>query len=198
MKFLCEVISDKEARTLDGDTACAIALRFERFEVASYLITTFADQVDINTKGQSSLTPLARAAFDGRISTFNFIKEHGGDIRAKNLNDESVFLIACKRKQFEVMNILLQIDPSFVDDVDSCGHTGLMFAAMMSNLQLVQFLLHYNANIHLVDARQYNALMFAAQCQHGAVIVSTLCQAGIDINAVERNNNTALVSLRKN
>ncbi|CAB3374665.1 Hypothetical predicted protein [Cloeon dipterum] len=88
------------------------------------------------------------------------VEESGINLNALNLNGESAFLIACKRKNWKVVNIMLTKDVA-VNANDPEGKTTLHYAAESGKLEIVQTLLERGAELNSKDSSGLNVLHFA-------------------------------------
>jgi ankyrin repeat protein len=82
----------------------------------------------------------------------------------KNINKQSVFMMACCRS-LEMTKLILN-HPKFsgIDDKNLCGYTGLMIACIKEQTQIVKLILK-KSNINKTDINGISCFMFA--CQSG-------------------------------
>ncbi|XP_065349814.1 uncharacterized protein LOC135945834 [Cloeon dipterum] len=82
------------------------------------------------------------------------------NLNALNSNGESAFLIACKRKNWNVVDLMLTKDVA-VNAKDPEGKTALHYAAGSGKLEIVKTLLERGAELNLKDSSGFNVLHFA-------------------------------------
>ena len=193
LKLLLDKGADKEAVNKHKETPLATAFKFSLFESIELLISSGCN---INFRSANDNTQGTRCAFDGRIPLLRVFVSHGGDLTLRNLNDESPLLVACKSSRLDAIHYLLTETGVSVNEVDQNKRTALHFACMIGKKDVFDALVDkYKADIHLTDIWGYNAMFFAARLQKGSIgleMAKVLLERGIEVNAVDKNYNTAL------
>ena len=101
----------------------------------------------------------------------------------------SALLKAAQHGQLEKVQLIIETDPSLVNQTDSLGQTAILFAARKGYINIVQHLIKIGANLHGATTLKgspldgYNALDWAIAGKHDAV-VKLLIQAGAITNAL--------------
>lgn len=180
------------------ETALSIALKFEYYDICSYLVDR---QADINVRGVNGNTPLIRTAFDGRTRTAEFIISNGGDVNMANFNGETALMIACRHDHMGVAKLLLD-NGANINATDQTGRTALMLCCMVGKHAMVQLLLERGADIHLSCLWGYTALTYACTrsitLSEDAILahigtIELLLEKGALVDAMDKNYNTPLM-----
>ena len=207
-----------EARNSASETALAIALKFEYYAIAEFLLG--ATTAEINSPGTHGNTALIRSAFDGRVKTTQYCLERGANVNAVNCNGETALMVAVRHGHHEIVDLLLQHGAN-VDVQDAAGRTALMVACCCGRPDYAKMLLDkpaqapdpnivdswgYSALTHLCVRRQNaDGLQGAADLQltdperlgatwHGLVgVIDLLLERGAWIDAMDKNFCTPLM-----
>jgi ankyrin repeat protein len=181
------------------ETALSIALKFEYYPLCSYLVER---EADINVLGVNGNTPLIRTAFDGRLTTAQFILNNKGNVNMTNLNGESALMIACRHGHMNVAALFIKSGAD-INLADNSGRTALMICSMVGKHDMLQFLVENGADVNLADSWGYSALMYACvrstagmseeSMSNHLASIELLLQAGAHIDAMDKNFNTSLM-----
>ena len=108
--------------------------------------------------------------------------------------DEVTQFLAWARGQGPVVDLAKFMESGLgVDDGDPQGRTALMYAALMGDLERVQALLDFGADVNATTTDQRTPLMHAAQTVRGSAdVVRLLLDAGSDVNARDQFGRSAL------
>ncbi|KAL2834829.1 ankyrin repeat-containing domain protein [Aspergillus pseudoustus] len=105
----------------------------------------------------------------------------------------SPFFLACVWNFVEIINVAVEQTPEIVHALGKNGRPGLHIAAYYSNDQIVRRLLGAGADVNGVDPSSHQTPLFvAADGGHISTIRELLTRENIDVNAMNRNMQTAL------
>ncbi|KAG4087429.1 ankyrin repeat-containing domain protein [Neocallimastix lanati (nom. inval.)] len=147
--------------------------------------------IDLNEK-QYNRTALSLAAFNGFENVAKFLVN-----KVENISDKNNFyrlsplFIALRRKNFNIIPILLETNKIYIDDLDNNGNTALVYAVKYGNIELVKTMVKYGANIN-VKSNNGKPILIIAVKNNNIEIVRYLIKCGIDLNNVDNNGDSAL------
>ncbi|MCR5085422.1 MAG: ankyrin repeat domain-containing protein, partial [Succinivibrionaceae bacterium] len=143
--------------------------------------------------------PLLFMTIEGAdLETARLIKEHQGDINAKNRRGDTIMTTLADKEEINLdyAKGLMELGAD-VNATDKNGRTPLMNAVRQDHPVegFVAELIKAGANANAADKNQRTALMHAVSGPDApsAAIVSALLAAGADPNAVDKNQRTALM-----
>lgn len=142
--------------------------------------------------GESSQTPLAKAAWDGATEIARLLVERGADVNARDGDSTTALHQAGSNGHLEIVRLLLgaKADPNVVNKY---GQTVLSNAAAASNPGLVELLMRGGAKAE-VDGMVLTPLMFAAFAGDEGLI-RLLVRQGANVNyALQDSGQSALLS----
>lgn len=100
------------------------------------------------------------------------------------------FLRAARAKSVSVCAQMLEQNPKLVDCIEAGGFSALHFAAFNGDLQLIEVLLQYKANVEIVNYDGNTPMMMAAKVKQLAAIMK-LAEAGASVNFATSTGCTA-------
>jgi ankyrin repeat protein len=123
-----------------------------------------------DTLDQEGRTPLIYAAFNGNTEIMSTLIRNGADVnKADNYGRTPLMMAASGPYPLAVKMLLDQkADPNLVDKEEH--FTALMYAAAEGQLEVVKILLSYKADPNLKDIDGDDALTFARNNGHKAVV----------------------------
>ena len=153
---------------------------------------------DLNTVDEFGNTALHRAAEHGSVQRIHELLRVGADTEVRDKDGATPLLIASRNEENEAVDRLLEGGAN-VHARDAKGNTALHFAADTHNADLTALLLESGAdpNSHN-DIRQtplHSTTDYASQVGRSSSAIETmdlLLHSGADINAQDRDGNTAL------
>lgn len=134
--------------------------------------------------------------------------ELGCDINAKTNNGDQAIHYACQYGFYELVELLLTLDPNLLDITDNLRQTPTIWAAANGHTQIVRYLASLGADIHQTTLQpnepcnKFNALHWATKNRHidtvSALIqlgaeTDTLSHAGAAIHIACSNGHTNIV-----
>lgn len=181
------------------ETALSIALKFEYYDICTFLVSRLAD---INVVGKNGNTPLLRTAFDGHEKTATFLLQNGGDVNWKNMNGETALMVASRHGYGNLVKLFLDSGAD-VDAVDDSKRNALMMVCMVGKYDIIDLLVERGIDVNSVDLWGYSALMYLCnrptanfsepQMQQHITAIEMLVGRGAFIDSMDRNFNTALM-----
>lgn len=134
-------------------------------------------------------TPLILASYLGYTDIVNALIEKDVDIKAKDDVDGCMAIhLAAANGKNEVIEILLDVDASNINDVDNKGNTPLHWASMKDRPDTVSLLIENGADIEAKDVDNWTALHYAAAFA-SLQTVEALVDNGADKNSLTKDGN---------
>lgn len=199
---------------LKGKTALMYASEKGNYDVVKELIKCNAD---INFKTLSSnKTALMFACMKGFINIIDILLENNADINVLQacapigsvssikdpmmyafnkilINNKSALSIACRYQHFDAVKHLLQTNKITVLEEKEGGYdsTPLLIACYEGDLNIVNLLVNYGANVHARNDTGSTCLYLACYSGHFD-IAKRMIECGVDINATNKHIGTPL------
>ncbi|OAA65142.1 Ankyrin repeat-containing domain protein [Akanthomyces lecanii RCEF 1005] len=149
-----------KARFAEDDTALAKAARAGKIEVCRLLLEKGSD---INYRNRKGRTPLHIATFEDNQALVEFLLQRGAKVDlTEDRYSRTPLLMAAHRGNISLVR-LLHTKGGDINHADRDGQTALHRAALITDLELAQYLLKHNADVHKQDSRGNIALGLAAQ-----------------------------------
>lgn len=189
-------IEAKSTKGLDGVTkelnALMLACQHGHTDAVKMLLEKGAN-IDAESRSQS--TPLILAALHGHIAVVQVLLDKGA-LAAINANDKSeqtALMAAALNGHADIVKLLLEKGAN-IEAENKYGWNALMLAAKCGHIETVKELLQLASKAFIDRAKPdgFTALMLAALNGNTAV-VELLLNHGADLDAVDRNSNTALM-----
>lgn len=117
-------------------------------QLLDFLLANGFDVADIDAPAEHGLTPLMRAALQGRLETVEELLQLGAKVETRNHDGNNALWLACVSGNPRVVRRLhtARID---LDNQNETGATVLMYAASSGKPEMVQLLLELGANAAL-------------------------------------------------
>lgn len=182
IELLIKYGADTELKDKNGRTAISWAAGYGNIKALQALI---AAQADINTLDNDHQTPLMWAATMGKNQAFELLLQAGADINIVDKNGSSVFMRVNK------INLSLPKDIALNTQLISYGMSPLDWAAIYNNISLIRALIKNGMSPNTTNQNRTTPLMRAAGLGNNQAI-KILLEKGADIQAKDKNGNTAL------
>ncbi|GME51663.1 hypothetical protein M1813_007436 [Neofusicoccum parvum] len=187
LKELCKNPRNLVMLDQDGYPPVCVAARFGLDNGLKTMLAAGASLTCSNREGED---PLILATDHQRRDTVATLLEHGAFVNVRGgVDDASALHYAVDRGDEDILRLLLEnhADPNLLDSYDD---SPLMCASRNGNIEAVELLLQYNADVN--EAAQATPLMMAAEYGH-ADICKKLLQSGAYINTAQQpDGETAL------
>jgi ankyrin repeat protein len=123
-----------------------------------------------DTLDQDGRTPLLYAAFNGNTEIMGVLIRNGADVNIADNYGRTALMMASSGPYPLAVKMLLdqKADPNMIDKEEH--FTALMYAAAEGQSEVVKILLSYKADPHLKDIDGDDALTFARNNGHKAVV----------------------------
>ncbi|KAH9254897.1 hypothetical protein BASA81_007147 [Batrachochytrium salamandrivorans] len=145
----------------------------------------------LDTAGNEFLILLAKK--QAPVKMVEFLIRHGADVNEENQFGDSPLTIAIwYGAGLAFLECLLRAGAE-VNHQNHNGNSPLTLAAETNNLEVVDLLLKFEANVHLENLGQDTALTLAIWKRAGLGLVEKLIQAGANVKHQSKNGNTPLV-----
>jgi ankyrin repeat protein len=183
------------AQDKDGKTALMWAVIKERLDIVDELLTKGAKS-GINLQDKSGHSALILSCLDGNINIIKLLLKNGADVNAQDnhKNTALIMAISSDKKDIKIIKLILTYTkPEFIDIRVVGKNTALILAVLNTrNLDIVNTILDYGANVNLQNNVGYSALESAAHA--GDIdIVKTLINHGADVNTKDVREDTPLI-----
>lgn len=120
---------------------------------------------DVNVQGANGLTPLMRAAGQGRPDIVEILLQAGANIDAKDIEGKTSLMgVAMSNVEPDVAKVLIRHGAK-LDERANSGDTALIFAAKFGHEQVAREIINAGAKLHEKDSNGRTALVIAASCQ---------------------------------
>ena len=136
----------------------AFAMLLCLLSVSLVLGRAAAKSADVNAKDRLGMTPMMRAARDGRLDDVkDFVEEQGADVDARDKYDETAMMLAARAGQLEVVRYLVE-QGADVNAKSKHGFTAMMYAARHGQLEVVKYLTEQGADVNAKSIHGFTAI----------------------------------------
>ncbi|XP_067653690.1 uncharacterized protein [Haliotis asinina] len=179
VEFLVGRGADVSLVDSDGDNFLHWACRGGDLETVKLILSM--NVVDINSRGQYSMTPVMMAARYGHGDVLKFLVDRGADVSLVDKWGNNFLHWACYRGDLET--VILSMNVVDINSRGDYSKTPVMEAAREGHRDVVEFLVGRGADVSLVDRRGDNFLHYA--CIGGDLETVKLI---LDLNLVDIND----------
>jgi Ankyrin repeats (3 copies)/Ankyrin repeats (many copies) len=161
-------------------------------DLVEHLITKHPQ--DVNADGGRYVRPLVAALAGEHFQTADFLRHNGADLDVQGNFGRNPLHAAAYSGNFEVVRILIEYDPAYINARDEDGETPLFWASGGHNFKdgsVVQLLLEHGADINAQSQIGWTPLHVASF--NGVLeVVRLLLEHGADVEAKDYSGKTAL------
>lgn len=130
-------------------------------ELAAFLAEWQYPTGDLEARGQHGLTPLMRAALQGRREIVRELLALGADVRARNDDGNTALWLGCVSRDAGLVQDLIDAGIE-LDNRNDAGSTALMYTASSDRPELLKILLEAGADPHVRNFDDLRAVELAA------------------------------------
>ena len=182
VKVLVEQGADIEARTSEGLTPLAMAASEGFANIVEFLLNRGANA---NSQCDKNITPLNAATRNGRTAVVQVLLKHSADVTLLDVDSKTPLHAAIASKNPEILKLLLEANPHVLNHPNMVNSIPppLLTVCKLGNLEMLETMLEYNADINIVDKYHITPLIVA--CIDGNVkLIDTLVKHGAKIDQV--------------
>ena len=181
-----------EVNSINGETKTALMIACEEGNMGAInvLLNAGADP-DTADAGCGETCLHYAVAGDCRKEALEKIISHSADVNATNKNNVTSLMIACRKGNIDVINVLLNAGAD-TDIADAYGYTWLHFAVEGGcSKQVLHAILGHGADVNATN--KYNETALKTACEKGNEdIINVLLNAGADPNIVDDGGFTGI------
>ena len=161
-------------------------------DLVEHLITKHPQ--DVNADGGYYVRPLVAALAKEHFQTADLLRHNGADLDVLGLHGRNPLHGAAYSGNLEVVRILIEYNPAYINAGDEYEFTPLIWASSPHNLKdgsVHQLLLEHGANINTQD--RFGATSLYNASWYGALeVVRVLLEHGADVELKDKYDTTAL------
>jgi Ankyrin repeats (3 copies)/Ankyrin repeats (many copies) len=161
-------------------------------DLVDHLITKHPQ--DVNADGGHYVRPLVAALAGEHFQTADLLRHNGADLDVQGWNGKNPLHGAAYSGNLEVVRILIEYDPAYINARDDDGETPLHWASRGHNFKdssVVRLLLEHGADVNAQGLNGWTPLHLASF--KGALeVVRPLLEHGADVEAKDNGGETAL------
>jgi ankyrin repeat protein len=168
--------ADVNQRDWRETTSLLKALDKGKVDIACFLIEKGAD---IHARDSQGNNPLLYACKLNLLDMVQYLIENGASVDVRNKYGHSAILNACwqiggkdsiclsevKRRQYEIVKLLVANGANVNDSIIPHGYTPLSMACVNDNIELVKYLIAHQAEINVTDGVGFRMICWAC-CYH--------------------------------
>ncbi len=208
VKLLLNAGAEVDLKNKNGVTALRIAADFLNLSVIGQLISAGADVNAANFQGETALFGAAAGGYEfaksGKatqkaLPVVSALISAKADVNHRSNREDTPLIVASLSKSPERVSIIEALIAAGADPnvQNRAGFSPLMMAAAEGSEDVVSALLKAGANASFRGRHQNNALHTAALTGQ-AKTAKLLIEAGADVNAVDQNGETPLMTVISN
>ena len=147
-------------------------------EVSIYLIDYFRNKLNTTTKFLDYLNlrnikgydALLYSAYRGNYDIFKKLLDNGAHLNSNNINGLNVLHLSTQGNRLNIITALMEKYIFDINKQDNQGNTALHWAIYFNNQQCIDYLLHYNINIDILDINNCTAMDLAIKRENEQLI----------------------------
>jgi hypothetical protein len=161
-------------------------------DLVDHLISKYPQ--DVNADGGYYVRPLVAALAGGHSETADLLRRNGASMDVRGLYGTNSLHAAAFSGNYEVVKVLIEYDPAYVNAMNRIGLTPLLRASRSPYSKggdVLRLLLEHGADIHSQNHIGWTPLHVASF--YGALeVVRLLLEHGADVGAKDKKGKTAL------
>ena len=148
-------------------------------EVSIYLIDYFRNKFNSSTKFLDYLNlrnikgydALLYSAYRGNYTIFKKLLDNGANLNTNNITGLNLLHLATQENRINIITALMEKYIFDINKQDNHGNTALHWAVYFNNQQCIDYLIHYNININIMDNNNCTAMDIAVKRENENLIV---------------------------
>ncbi|XP_071094514.1 putative ankyrin repeat protein RF_0381 [Haliotis cracherodii] len=176
-----------------GDNILHEACRGGSMKLVTYVLNQ--NIVDINSRGNSGMTPSMKAASTGHKDIFDLLQEKKADLSLLDSNENNILHKACKGGNVELVRYVLTKNIVDINSKNKFGTTSAMEAAVGGHKEVLHLLMSTGADLTLFDEEGLDILHIAFSSRDRETVKFILTYSIVNINDEDEKGMTpALLS----
>jgi len=161
------------------------------YNLVEHLITKHPE--DVNADGGYYVRPLVAALAGEHFQTADLLRRNGADPHFRNHHGRIPLHIAANSGKFDVVRILIEYNPAYINARDEEGLTPLHWAARncFDDGSVLELLLEHGADVNVQDQNGMTPL-HEASYNYALEAVRLLLEYGADVEVKNNSGETAL------
>ena len=148
-------------------------------EVSIYLIDYFRNKFKSSTKFLDYLNlrnlkgydALLYSAYRGNYTIFKKLLDNGANLNTNNITGLNLLHLSTQENRINIITALMEKYIFDINKQDNHGNTALHWAVYFNNQQCIDYLIHYNININIIDNNNCTAMDIAIKRENENLIV---------------------------
>ena len=180
-----------EAVNPRGTTALQEAVRLNNLDMVKYLLL---QRADVKKKDSAGNTILLAAVKEGvQLEIIQALLKAGADVNARDKQGNNVLLVALKEEAPESVVRELLLAGADVNSKDMQGNSAFLLAIKQQNIDLINLLLEFNADLSAQSPEGDSLLDYAYTHQVPKNILEMILKNGVNVNAINKSGQTMIV-----
>ena len=181
-----------DANIVDADGFACLHYAAQNYLCTEVLQALISHGVDVNTTSKNSVTVLMTACNNGNTDAIHVLLNAGADANIVDADGDTCLHYAAGNYQCtEVLQAIISHGVD-VNATTKENVTALIIACDTKNTDAIPVLLNAGADPNIADANGYTCLHYAAQSIQCTEILQAIISHGINVNATNKVNVTAL------
>ena len=172
-----------------GTTPLHEAIELDDAAIVKYLLLNHANPNAVNAQNETVLFDAMKGK--ANLDIIALLLGHGADVNSKDVNGYSPLMIAIRKQNATLANLLLK-NGAAIDELTPDGKNMLFYAYTHEAPQdILQTLLEANGNINLKD-KSGNFILMTATQNNDVDFVKSLLEKRADVNLTDSSGNSVL------